>query len=107
MSNTEILHAYRQLLRHGLRAVQFSLPARFVIQSQLRRAFRPKKGETKTFDAEAVRRTIWFLKAAAAERGLEHKIVKNLVKVAWAREREGEASWKQTYQLYESGAAKK
>jgi hypothetical protein len=107
MSNIEILHAYRQLLRHGLHAVQFSLPARFVIQSQLRKAFRPKKGESKTFDPEAIRRTIWFLKAAAAERGLEHKIVKNLVKVAWAREKEGEAQWKHIYHQFESGGGKK
>lgn len=106
MSNTEILHAYRHLLRHGLRAVQFSVPARFVIQSQLRKAFRPKEGETKTFDPEAVRRTIWFLKAATAERGLEHKIVKNLVRIAWIRGDTRGTSWRQTYVKFENGGQK-
>jgi hypothetical protein len=107
MSQTELIHAYRHLLRHGLHAVQFSLPARFVIQSQLRKAFRVNKpGEVKTFDPEAVRRTIWFLKAAAAERGLEHKIVKNLVRIAWVRDREPMESWKQTATVWESGGVK-
>ena len=99
MSNQEIIHAYRHLLRASLQAVQFSLPARFVVQAQLRRAFRqPTTPEQQKFDPKAVRRTIWFLKAAAAEKGLEHKIVKNLVKVAWNRnlnsERKVEGSWK-------------
>ncbi|KAB5582374.1 mitochondrial carrier protein [Coniochaeta sp. 2T2.1] len=105
MSNQEIIHAYRHLLRASLRAVQFSLPARFVVQSQLRRAFRPKPSSSSSpatadqkFDPEAVRRTIWFLNAAAAEKGLEHKIVKNLVKVAWVRnlnsERRVEGGWR-------------
>jgi hypothetical protein len=111
MSNAEILHAYRHLLRHGLHAVQFSVPARFVIQSQLRRAFRASPRPAReggreakdAFDPEAVRRTIWFLKAAAAEKGLEHRIVKNLVRVAWFREREGKENWKTTAQIWEDG----
>lgn len=109
MSQTDLIHAYRHLLRHGLRAVQFSKPARFVVQSQLRKAFRVKPGDAakkSCFDPEAVRRTIWFLKAAAAERGLEHKIVKNLVRVAWTRERERRESWRQTATVWESGGLK-
>lgn len=106
MSQTDLIHAYRHLLRHGLHAVQFSKPARFVVQSQLRKAFRVRPGESKSFDPEAVRRTVWFLKAAAAERGLEHKIVKNLVRVAWMRERERRESWKQTAMVWESGGVK-
>ncbi len=82
MSKEEIIHGYRKLYRSGLRAVQFSKPARFVVRDQLRRAFRERGA---TFDADGVRRTVWFLNAAAAETGLEHKIVKNLVRVAHER----------------------
>lgn len=82
---SEIIHAYRTLLRSSLRAVQFSKPARYVVQRRVREAF--EKGTPEAYDAEAVRRTVWFLKAAAEERGLEHKIVKNLVRVAWERVR--------------------
>jgi len=106
MSNQEIIHAYRHLLRSGLHAVQFSMPARFVVQSQLRKAFRVRPGESKTFDPEAVRRTIWFLKAAAAERGLEHKIVKNLIRVTWHREREARENWRKTAQIWSNGGRK-
>jgi hypothetical protein len=81
---SEIIHAYRHLLRAGLRAVQFSMPARFVVRDQLREGFRERDA---TFNRERIRRTIWFLKAAAQERGLEHKILKNLVRVYWERKR--------------------
>jgi uncharacterized protein (UPF0335 family) len=105
MSNVEILHAYRHLLRNGLRAVQFSKPARFVVEEQLRKAFQSTKREA--FDPEAVRRTIWFLKAAAAERGLEHKIVKNMVKVTWRKQKEANTGWKLWYGLHASGGVKR
>ena len=39
--------------------------------------------EIPQLDPEAVRRTLWFLKAAAEERGLEHRIVKNILRVRW------------------------
>jgi len=94
----EILHAYRHLLRAGLRAVQFSKPSRYVLRDQLRAAFRdddagkaPRNPTAAAaaagggFDLERIRRTVWFLKAAGQEAGLEHKILKNLLRVAWAR----------------------
>jgi hypothetical protein len=84
MSNVEILHAYRRLLRSGLRAVQFSKPARYLLRDQLREAFRDQEAK---FNPEGIRRTVWFLNAAAQERGLEHKIVKNLLRVKWERSR--------------------
>ena len=90
MSNTEIIHAYRKLLRAGLRAVQFSKPARYGLTAQLRTAFRERGAP---FQPEAIRRTVWFLNAAAQERGLEHRIVKNLVAVAWLRSREKGPTW--------------
>ena len=89
-SKTELIHAYRRLLRAGLRAVQFSKPARYALTGQLRAAFRDKEG---AFEPEAIRRTVWFLNAAARERGLEHRIVKNLVAVAWQRSRAKGPTW--------------
>ena len=91
MSNTAIIHAYRHLYRGLLQAVQYSVPARFIGRDQLRSAFRQRGG---TFDEEGVKRTIWFLKAAAKETGLEHKIVKNLLRVAYARTRKSRPLWK-------------
>lgn len=84
MSREEIIHAYRHLYRGLLHAVQFATKGRFVARDQLRQAFRD---ENATFDREAVKRTIWFVQAAARERGLEHKILKNLLKTHSVRYR--------------------
>lgn len=89
-NNLEVVHAYRHLLRAGLRAVQFSKPARFVVRDQLREGFREKKTPAAAaggFDAGRVGRTVLFLRAAARETGLEHRILKNLVRVAGERRR--------------------
>lgn len=98
---TTLLHAYRHLLRAALRAVQFSKPARYVVRDQIREGFEPPRTTTATpaaYDAERVRRTVWFLKAAAHEAGLESRILKSLVRVAWER-KEGRGprmTWKGT-----------
>ncbi|KAJ3530301.1 hypothetical protein NM208_g9385 [Fusarium decemcellulare] len=75
-ANIEIVHAYRHLYRSLLKAVQYSMPSRFIALEQLRTAFRERGA---TFDPRGVKRTIWFLEAAAKERGMEHKILKNLL----------------------------
>jgi len=85
MAAPDLLHAYRRLLRAGLRAVQFSQPSRSTITAKLREGFRDPRG---VFDAERVRRTVWFLNAAAQQRGLEHRVLKNLCRVHWERVRE-------------------
>ncbi|KAK3397323.1 hypothetical protein B0T20DRAFT_470850 [Sordaria brevicollis] len=85
MSNREIVHAYRNILRWSLRAVQFSKPARFVVRDTLRAAFRDKNG---TFEPSRIRSTLWFLESAATYRGIEHKILKNLVHVRWVQSRQ-------------------
>ncbi|UKZ77241.1 hypothetical protein TrVFT333_004961 [Trichoderma virens FT-333] len=77
-SKLDITHAYRHLYRGLLRAVQYSAPARYVVRDQLRAAFRERDA---ALDREGVKRTVWFLEAAAKERGLEHKILKNLIRV--------------------------
>ncbi len=94
MSTQELTHAYRRLLRAGLRAVQFSQPSKSTITRLLREGFRDPKG---TFEPRAVRQTVYFLNGAAAKRGLEHRILKNLCRVHWDRMREkSKTPWKVT-----------
>lgn len=77
----EIVQSYRQLYRYGLQAVQYSSPARHTLKHRLERAFR--NGNAADFDAEKIKNTIEFLKNAAKSRGIEHRIVKNLLFVWW------------------------
>lgn len=81
----EIIHGYRHLYRALLQAVQHASPARHTARDQLRTAFRERGA---TWDATGVKRTLWFLHAAAKENGLEHKIVKNLLRVKGVNYRE-------------------
>ncbi|KAK1832198.1 hypothetical protein QBC39DRAFT_330211 [Podospora conica] len=92
-----LVHAYRHLLRAGLRAVQFSKPARYVVRDQLREGFRAPAA-AQDYDAERIRRTVWFLKAAAQEAGLESRVLKSLVRVAWERKNPSgpRVTWKGT-----------
>ncbi|KAL7822277.1 DUF1763 domain-containing protein [Trichoderma gracile] len=83
-TNLDVTHAYRRLYRSLLQAVRYSAPARYVVRDQLRAAFREQQRGAAELDAEGVKRTVWFLEAAARERGLEHRILKNLVKVRLA-----------------------
>lgn len=104
MSNLELIHAYRKLLRAGLRAVQFSKPSRAAIVAELRKGFRDPAG---TLEPERVRRTVWFFNAAAQARGLEHRILKNLCRVRLDQQRElSRVPWKVLYQIEESRAKK-
>ena len=90
----DLIQAYRYLLRAGLRAVQFSKPARYIIVAQLREAFRDSSPEALAtrraqFKPDRIRRTVWFLNAAAKEKGFEHKIVKGLMHTSWSRRQAG------------------
>ena len=82
-SPPEIIHAYRHLYRRLLRAVQFSKPARYTARDQLRDAFRQE--DPITFDQRKINRTLEFLRLAAQEAGLEHQILKNILRVNWER----------------------
>lgn len=108
MSREEIIKAYRSLYRAGLRAVQFSKPARYQIRDLMRDGFRsndlPRSDTIVTpspasaayqseFDPERIRRTVWFLNAAAESRGLEHKIVRNLLFTQYWRRRNEYRGW--------------
>lgn len=83
VTSPEVLNAYRHLYRSVLQAVQYSMPARFVARDILRDAFR--FGDPATFNEDKTERTVEFLKNAARERGLEHKIVKNLLHTSYWR----------------------
>jgi len=82
-SSLEIIHAYRHLYRGLLRAVQFSKPARYTARDQLRDAFRQE--DVVSFDQKRIDRTLEFLRFAAQEAGLEHRILKNILRVNWER----------------------
>jgi hypothetical protein len=86
MAGQEVIHAYRHLYRGLLQAVCYAPRARRVIRTQIRRAFRQPGVD---LDPDAVKRTIWFLKAAAKEKGLEHRVLKNVIRVATYREFHG------------------
>ncbi|GKT49395.1 uncharacterized protein ColSpa_09576 [Colletotrichum spaethianum] len=92
MSRIEQIHAYRRLYRELLRAVQFAAPYKYVVRDQLRAAFREKEA---SWDKDIYKRTLWFLQAAAREAGFEHKILKNLIRVA--HERQKTEPWKISY----------
>ncbi|RAH66205.1 DUF1763-domain-containing protein [Aspergillus aculeatinus CBS 121060] len=72
-----VVDTYRQLYRHGLKAVNHSTPARYVLLHTLRSSFRSSPPES--LDQKRVANTIQFLQRAAEAAGLEHKIVKNMM----------------------------
>ena len=77
VSGPEIVRSYRQLYRYGLHAVQYSAPARYTLKILLENAYRT--GNAADYDAKKINNTLTFLEGAAKEKGLEHKIVKNLL----------------------------
>jgi hypothetical protein len=89
MSGEAVIHAYRHLLRHSLRAIQFSKPARYTLRDRLRLAFR--KGSATEFEPRRIKNTVEFLQYATKQNGLEHKIIKNLLFVWWMQEKGGRA----------------
>ncbi|KAG9194615.1 hypothetical protein G6011_04650 [Alternaria panax] len=87
MSQQAVIHAYRHLYRHSLRAIQFSKPARYTLRDRLRLAFR--KGSATDYEPQRIQNTLEFLQYATKESGLEHKIVKNLLFVWWVQNNGG------------------
>ncbi|MCJ1458874.1 hypothetical protein MMC28_009248 [Mycoblastus sanguinarius] len=78
---SNIVQSYRNLYRHALHAVQYSSPARYTLRSLLRNAYRTKTAAD--FDAEKIKNTLTFLHYAGKEKGLEHRLLKNLLHVWW------------------------
>lgn len=80
-SPAEIRLAYRHLYQGLLRAVQYAKPARYIVRDRLRAGFEEQSGNS--FEPKRIANTLEFLNGAAKTRGLEHKILKNLVLVYW------------------------
>ena len=72
-----VIHAYRHLYQAGLRAVQYSRPARFQLRDILRETFRTSNHSS--FTQQRIDNTIKFLNNARKYDGFEHRIVKNLL----------------------------
>ncbi|KAF1928049.1 DUF1763-domain-containing protein [Didymella exigua CBS 183.55] len=87
MSSEAVVYAYRHVLRQGLRAIQYSKPARFTLRDRLRSAFR--KGAASDFDQQKIANTLEFLQYATKQNGLEHKVLRNLLLVWWNQDRGG------------------
>lgn len=81
-SKQEVVHAYRHLYQHGLRAANYSSPSRYVVRDHLREAFRNQK---LPFEPKRIANTLRFLDAAAKSSGTEHKTFKNICYVWWSR----------------------
>ncbi|KAL9114374.1 MAG: hypothetical protein Q9187_007479, partial [Circinaria calcarea] len=81
VSQQQLVLAYRQLYRNGLHAVQYAKPARYTLKRILDQAFR--NGTIEDFNALRIGNTILFLQNAAKEKGIEHKVLKNLLHVRW------------------------
>jgi len=80
-SSQQIIYAYRILYRGLLHAVQYSKPARYIARDELRKAFR--KEHPSSFNQGKIDRTVEFLRLAAREKGLEHRLVRNLLHTAY------------------------
>jgi len=91
MSNQEILHTYRAVLRASLRAIHFAKPARYTLVSRLRLAF--TKNPTSAYSPQKVANTLEFLEYARTQTGLEHKILKNLLFVWWNQDKGGKGKF--------------
>ena len=88
----EIITAYRHLYQRGLRVVQYAAPERYTLRNRLRDAFR--EGKDTDFSRTRIANTIEFLKGAAQEIGIEHKIVKTMLFVWYYEKSPSELSKK-------------
>lgn len=73
---TDIIHAYRNLYRQGLKVIRYSKPARYTLRTILRTSFRSSREQ---FDASRIANTLQFLERATGTANMEHKIVKNIL----------------------------
>ncbi|KEQ99339.1 hypothetical protein AUEXF2481DRAFT_35242, partial [Aureobasidium subglaciale EXF-2481] len=87
----QIIHAYRRLLRTSLQAIRYAKPARFTLQSHLRDSFRNPKA---AFNDQEITQTLEFLSNAAKYKGVEEKVVRNLIHVWGCKDRDIPATLK-------------
>ncbi|KIW67836.1 hypothetical protein PV04_07060 [Phialophora macrospora] len=98
-----ILQAYRDLYRAGLRAVQFSTPARYELRDILRQTFRTSAPSN--FNRRRIQNTIRFLENARKYDGFEHKILKNLLHLQYWKGRPLDKRMKQSIRDLNTAAA--
>lgn len=72
-----VIHAYRHLYRQGLKALHYSVPARYILLRALRSGFR--LSSPNEFNQQKIANTERFLQKATDFAGFEHKILKNLM----------------------------
>ncbi|TIA27581.1 hypothetical protein D6C83_07701 [Aureobasidium pullulans] len=88
----EILHAYRHLLRTSLHAIRHAKPARYTLLTHLRHCFRSTpqspSASSSAYDAPTTTRTLEFLTNAVKYKGVEEKVVRNLIHVWGCRGRD-------------------
>jgi hypothetical protein len=78
-----ITTAYRHLYRTTLKAVRYSVPARYSARDVLRRAFRETPSDA--YSPQRIANTVNFLERAEKYAGFEHKILKNMLFIRWWR----------------------
>lgn len=84
--NAEIRSQFRRFYRISMRAVQYSSPAKYCMLAKVKRCFRHMTPHPDALVEARIRdNTYDFLERAAREKGLEHKIVRNLCFVEWSR----------------------
>ncbi|KAJ0415541.1 hypothetical protein BJY00DRAFT_293321 [Aspergillus carlsbadensis] len=79
-SRQAVIHAYRQLYRQSLKAINYSTPARHLVLQTMRQSFR---SPTQAFDPRRISNTLDFLRNATEVRGIEHRILRNLLIVKY------------------------
>jgi len=80
-SRQQIVRSYRDIYRHALHAVQYSSPARYTVKALLENAYRT--GKPTDYNLHRINNTLEFLRGAASEIGIEHRMLKNLLHTWW------------------------
>lgn len=99
--NADVRAAYRRFYRISLKAVQYSVPARYSIITKVNRLFRQGPYLHGAEEQEIQDNTFLFLEIAAKEKGIEHKIVRNLCFVEWSQWQQSRSGHKPVKNLVE------
>lgn len=83
-------------------AVQYAAPAKYTLKTLLANAYRT--GNAADFDSQKISNTLTFLDGAAKEKGLEHKILKNLLHTWYWEVGHGKKKNKSVFEKYRSSA---
>ena len=81
MCEAVVRRHYRMIYRESLRAVQYAIPARYIVRRVINQEFRLR--HLKEMDNVKMENTVVFLTNAADVTGLEHRVLKNLLHTLW------------------------